>query len=103
MSGKDITGASNKTGFDGGAYVAIPLSPQFDVQPELLYTRKGVKLSNTGVNADVTLGYIEIPVLARVNFTSSSGVTPQLYAGPAIAFKTSCKLSASGQGVLPRP
>jgi Outer membrane protein beta-barrel domain len=97
LSGSDLQGTQNKTGFGGGVYVAIPVTPSFEIQPELLYTAKGVKASDAGVDAALRLNYVEIPVLARWNFTASS-VTPHLYAGPAIAFKTGCTFTASAQG-----
>jgi hypothetical protein len=97
LSGSDLQNTQNKMGFGGGVYVAIPVTPSFEIQPELLYTAKGVKASDAGVDAALRLNYVEIPVLARWNFTASS-VTPHLYAGPAIAFKTGCTFTASGQG-----
>src|SRR5262249_55093001 len=62
------------------------------------YSPKGVKSSDGGVDVSIRLNYLEVPVLARWNFTSSSSVTPHLYAGPAIAFRTGCSLSLSAQG-----
>jgi hypothetical protein len=99
FSGKDIQGAENKSGFGGGVYLAIPVAPQIEFQPELLYTAKGAKSSDAGFEAAVRLNYVEIPLLARVNFPTSSDVTPHLYLGPAIAFKAGCSLSASGNGI----
>ena len=57
-----------------------------------------MKSSDAGVEAAIHLNYVEIPLLARVNFPSSSAVTPHLYAGPSVAFKVGCSISASGNG-----
>jgi hypothetical protein len=43
--------------------------------------------------------YIEIPVLLKINIPiEGSKVHPHVYAGPAVAFKASCKIEASIAG-----
>lgn len=81
-----------------GGFVSFDLSPSFSIQPELLYTRRGADLPIEDITGSIKLDYIQIPLLARVRFPGSS-VTPFLQAGPALAFKSSCKVGASAGGV----
>ncbi len=99
LSGDDITDAENRNGFFIGAFMIHPLSGNFALQPEIHYTQKGVKFSDEGGDATLKLDYFEIPVLGRLNFPTSSGdMAFHLLAGPAFAFKASCKATVSGGG-----
>ncbi len=86
----------NRTGFYGGGFVAIPLSESVSIEPGLTYAQKGYQLSGKfgikgtdiiGGRSQLTLGYIELPVLARVNV---SGL--QLFAGPQVAYLSNASL-----------
>jgi hypothetical protein len=93
-----------KTGFTIGVAVSIAFSERFSLQPELSYIRKGAQthystnsvqtnpatLTETGSQSwgdgNVTLEYLELPILARYNFPSQSKVaTFFVVAGPAIS------------------
>lgn len=91
-----VQDVSNRLGFGGGAYLAIPIGAQFEFQPEVLFATKGTKAGTGSQEATLALSYIEIPLLARVNFKSSSSVTPLLAFGPALAIKTSCSVDVPG-------
>jgi len=85
------------TGFQLGGIVDIGINENFSVAPELLYTTKGAEAKTTvsylaGNNTvtdvtdeKLTLGYIEIPILAK--YKLSSGLFFE--AGPYIGFLTS--------------
>ncbi len=63
LNGKNAAGGKMendlKTGFHVGVNYEGYLAPEFYLQPGLLYTTKGAKLSNNG---KVNLGYIELPI-----------------------------------------
>jgi hypothetical protein len=100
MSKLNVEGFDWKTGFDGGAFLSINFGQNFSIQPEVLYTQKGMKLSFMGL-VDVTwkLDYVEVPVLIKRTFPTSGSVKPVLFAGPAIGFLTTAKLTASALGI----
>lgn len=99
VSSSDFTDAKNRTGFNAGVYLAIPVAHVLDIQPELLYTRKGAKVNLNPGSGDIALDYLEVPVLAHINMGATPGVTPQIFFGPAVAFKVGCKLNGSDSGV----
>lgn len=90
----------SKAGFVGGAFAEFMIGDMFAIQPEVLYSQKGIKAEEAGATAKLKLDYIEVPVLFKVNIPiEGSKVRPSVYAGPAVAFKASCKVSGSVGGV----
>ena len=89
----DLTGSDAprntdpRLGFAGGVLANIPVGTSGAyVQPEVLYSMKGV----TGSNGDGTLAldYVEVPlVLGFAAPVTDSGLLVGGYAGPALAFK----------------
>jgi hypothetical protein len=99
IGGTDFTDASRRNGFIAGVLLVFPVASNVAIQPELLYTSKGVTGNDTDFNAALKMNYIEVPVLVRVDVPTSGRVRPFLYAGPAVSFKASCNIEVSGQGV----
>ncbi|UCG51597.1 MAG: PorT family protein [Candidatus Latescibacterota bacterium] len=110
-----------KLGFVGGAYAALQIVDQFGVRLEALYFKKGGKGDNSGqvglydpadnllesidVSGEntVTLDYFEFPILGVISFPVGTQARFDIFAGPALAFKTSAEaeieltLTADGQ------
>ncbi len=95
----DVT-TDTRTDFVGGGFLSFPISDFFAIQPEVLYTRKGAKLRETGeVDAEFKVDYVEIPVLLVARLTDeSSSARPIVYAGPAVSFEAQCKVEGSVEG-----
>lgn len=89
---------SMRPGLAIGAALQLKLASAFAIQPEVLFSCKGFKLKEefyddySGESIDITekisFRYLEIPVLFQVLIPAGDAVIPQLYAGPAVAFKT---------------
>lgn len=86
----------NKNGFFGGGFVSIPVSETFSIEPGITYAQKGYELRGKlgikgtdiiGGRSRLNLGYVELPVLAKVNV---SGL--QLFAGPQVAYLANANL-----------
>lgn len=90
---------SRRTGFVGGVTMVIPTSPTLSIQPELLYTMKGAKMSALGVTQTAKLDYLEIPVLLRYDVPAVTRARPFVNGGLATAFKISCTFDATGGGL----
>ena len=82
-SSTNFPGKAMKAGLNVGGVVNIPVSSNFSVQPEVVYSMEGMKL--TGGSYD--LSYINIPVLAKYNFSKGFFAAT----GPQIGFLTSAK------------
>ena len=79
-----------KTGIAAGVFVTVGLTPEFALQPEVLYVQKG---SRSEVD-DLwfKLSYLEIPILAkfRIPAENESQLRPHFYAGGALGLKIGC-------------
>ena len=101
FSGSDSKNTQYKAGFAAGGLLNYGFTDMFSVQGELLYSQKGASqdgvtyvsgtsstgiptLSNNGT-AKTTLGYIDVPVLLKVN-TGEDGKGLFFEAGPQGSF-----------------
>ncbi len=98
----DNFSASSRSGYQLGTFATFNLGSFLAIQPELLYTEKGIKVEgrlaetpdNTPGNVtlrydlaeEIKLTYLEIPVLVKFRIPIHGSVEPSLFAGPAFAF-----------------
>lgn len=84
-----------KAGFCGGAYMSYAVNDWFSLQPELLYSMKGMKMGLFGSSLiSFSLDYIEIPVLATAKIFPKNRFHPFVYAGPDLGFNVRSSASA---------
>lgn len=71
-----------------GASLTYLFSPEFAIQPELLFATKGAKHKDKDFNVDISmnLNYLEIPILLKYIFEQNS-----VYFGPYIGVNLSAK------------
>ena len=90
---------SFKGGFTCGVFLNYAITDNFSLQPELLYTQKGVKdnLYDGLFTVDLTASfdYIELPVLAKYTFMPQKKFRPNIFGGPSVAFTMSSELEVS--------
>jgi hypothetical protein len=100
---QDINGTlKHKIGFVAGVFVAFNMGSVFTLQLEGLYTMKGV--DSTYADVDTTYSdkiyanYIEIPLLFKFRIPTPM-VSPFVFAGPAVGFKLSEKVTENGENI----
>ncbi len=78
-----------RLGFSGGVFANVPVGRSgLYVQPEVLYSMKGVTDGASGSDDEIQLDYVEVPLLLGfATPVTDSGLMVGGYAGPAIAFK----------------
>ena len=92
--------AKSKIGFYAGAFMNAPISAEFSIQPEVVYSQQGAKFGNSSFEGITTqdpklnLGYINVPVMVQYN------ATPDFYleAGPEFGFMVDAKLKGKVNG-----
>ena len=95
----DLAGSDNefaphdRFGFIGGGFVKLSTPGRFALQLDVLYVQKGGE-ENTDNTPDTKpdqffVNYLEFPLLFKVAL-STSGVRPELFVGPSVAFELSC-------------
>lgn len=88
--GDDFESPDTRTSFNAGVLVEIPYSDRFSVQGEVLYSAQGFAVSEQGsvlgvpydYDAEYQLGYIQVPILAKVYLVD--GLNVQV--GPQVGF-----------------
>lgn len=84
-----------RQGFGGGAFLILPVTERFGIQQEVLYVQKGsrqtigAEVLTIPVSMDVTydMDYIEIPVLLRYHWLTTSKISLYSLAGFAFGLK----------------
>jgi opacity protein-like surface antigen len=102
-TGTEPLGATSaKSGLMGGLYAAFGLTEIFGLQLEAVYTQRGVKSDEPqeATSAKLSLDYVQFPALVTARIPlNGTRLRPLLYAGPAIAFETSCDISGTVEAV----
>jgi long-subunit fatty acid transport protein len=89
--GGDAEDAKSLVGFQVGGFAEIKLTDKFAIQPEVLFSTQGAKEEGSDLFGSyenkVTLGYLNIPVMAKYYVAEKFSVE----AGPQIGFLLSAK------------
>lgn len=90
--------SKSKVGLQLGAFVRLPVNATWAVQPELHYVQKGTTLDFGGAgqaagSLNATLSYVEVPLLVRAAFSTTSAWRPFVVAGPSFAYRSGCKMT----------
>jgi hypothetical protein len=83
-------------GIAAGVFVTAGLTPQFAIQPELLYVMKGGK--NDTDDESIRVSYLEIPLLLKLRIPAKgngSQFSPNVYAGPFLGIKAGCSVTST--------
>ena len=82
---------STKMGINFGLWLQYKLSPQFAIQPEVLYVSKGAKYEEGTDKVTIKANYIQVPVLFKYLIPTNGKISPNIFAGPFLGFKASAK------------
>lgn len=91
VSGMSVS-AQSKLGANGGFFANIPVSENFRIQPEALFSMEGSKVEFMGEKATTNLTYVNIPVMAQYTASGFYGET-----GPQLGLLVAAKDKADGQ------
>lgn len=90
---------SARIGYAAGGFVMVPLVGGISIQPEVLYTQKGVRFDEgpAETNVRIKLDFVDVPILAR--YTFGQVIRGYLIAGPSLNFNVSATASAGFLGL----
>ncbi|HAY3551668.1 PorT family protein [Elizabethkingia meningoseptica] len=83
LTNQSSLGEKSKIGFYAGVFMNAPISSDFSIQPEVVYSQQGAKYKDNILGLEKrNLGYINVPVMVQYN------ATPEFYleAGPEFGF-----------------
>ena len=83
-----------KTGFYVGAFAEIKFNEQFSIQPEVVYSSQGMKVTEDILQQDIKwkLDYINVPILAKYYLDDRFSIE----AGPQIGFLVKAEGTLTG-------
>ncbi|MDI6034619.1 porin family protein [Flavobacterium sp. LB2P84] len=95
ITNADVDGVNSKSlvGFHVGFFGEFMISNTFAIQPEVLYSAQGTKFEFEGLDGDLKLDYITIPVMAKYYVADAFS----LEVGPQIGFLVSAKAKSGGE------
>jgi len=79
-------------GFNAGFLANISLPGKFSLQPEVVYSGQGTKMTSPDGNGNINLGYVNVPVLLK--YKTAMGFFVE--AGPQAGFLLSAKAKSAG-------
>jgi Outer membrane protein beta-barrel domain len=99
----------------GAVFFELPITNNFSIQPELVYTQKGfaikegIKMASEFAGVDIPLNgkvnfktnYVEIPVLAKIHFGDKNSVHSYLMFGPAVGYLADAGLRIRVLSIFP--
>lgn len=96
VSGVEGGFGKRRVGLVAGVYGHFMIGKShFSIQPELLYTQKGINRNVFGyllrVHSKLKINYIEIPVLFKYTFIPNATVRPSIYLGPYAGYNIVAK------------
>ena len=87
----------SRTGLTVGATADLGVTPWLAIQLEGRYTQLGTRQEEAGVTGVLRVSYVELPLVVRVALpVRESPLTPHLFAGGFVRFKTACDIRFSG-------
>ena len=92
---QDVTSFKMTPNFHVGGLVSIPLASSFSLQPEVVYSGQGTKVTSPDESGTYNLGFINVPVLLK--YKTASGFFAEL--GPQLGFLLSAKAKSAGTSV----
>ncbi len=100
----DVENNKMMMAFGGGIFARMMPSPQFTIQPEVLFMMKGTKFDDFDLggvaytDAKWVYNYVEIPVLAKYMIPMEGNISPNIFAGPALGLLMSAKEKGTADG-----
>ncbi len=88
----------SRIGLVAGAFVTLPITSWIELQPEVLYSGKGARLEQEGIESKLVLDYLEVPVLARVSGNAFGTTRYYVVAGPTAGFRMRAKTRTEFSG-----
>nr|WP_298935645.1 porin family protein [uncultured Dyadobacter sp.] len=72
-------------GYHIGGVINYGFGDHFSIQPEVLFSTQGAKVTNEGIKNDFKISYVNVPVMLKLKTTGGFYIE----AGPQIGFRTS--------------
>lgn len=98
--GSNVIENKSIAGLSAGAFLMYSSLNHFGISADLLYSQKGGKYVDLqSGNVTQRVNYLEIPIALRYFLTRTGSFRPNVYVGPALAFKLNASQKVENTGV----
>jgi hypothetical protein len=87
-----------RTGGVGGVFMLWPATGKLALQAEGLFSQKGAKVDEEGIEGTIKIDYLDVPVLLRLSSGSSSGTSFHVFGGPSVGFRLKARAKGTADG-----
>lgn len=94
----DISSTSDrKIGFEAGIFADFPINRLLSIQPEAVFSQKGGEETSQSLgNSSITLNYIDVPLLLKINAPVEGMLQPFIFGGPYAGYLVEATSEAEG-------
>lgn len=84
-------------GFGVGGFLALDITRNIAIQPELQYIQKGSRFQTATTRSSLILGYLQLPLLLKLQLPAggTSRIAPHLYGGGAGSYRLDCRINVT--------
>lgn len=87
-----------RAGFVGGLFVIWPANRRVALQTEALFSQKGAKVDQDGIDGKIKLDYLDVPVLLRVSSNPLVQTSFHAFAGPSFGIRVRARAKGDFEG-----
>lgn len=96
--GDDVDDPDSSLGVDVGAFYSLGLNDTWALRPGVYYVQKGIEESDVDGDAELSVDYIEFPLLLEYRVPTEGAMDVHLFGGPAVALEVGCDVEGSAGG-----
>lgn len=86
-----------KTGFAAGIFGDFPINRILSIQPEVVFVQKGGEESSESIGtSSVTLNYVDVPLLLKINAPLDGNFKPYIFGGPYAGYLVDASSESGG-------
>lgn len=100
VEGADAAALDPMYGAVVGGFVTLPAFAGLELQTEVLYSMKGARVEETGLDTRLMLDYIEVPVLARLARGPRGGTRYFVAGGPSFGLRVRARTRTDFGGAV---
>ena len=97
LGGDDAADVDSRNGLNIGAFFDLPMSDVLGVQLGAAYVQKGGVDTEAGVESELKLNYVELPLLLTISPAAGGNVGFDFFVGPVFSFNTNCEVANATQ------
>lgn len=90
--------SDRKIAFEAGIFGEFPINKLISIQPEAVFVQKGgEETSQSFGNSSLTLNYVDVPLLLKINAPVDGSLQPFIFGGPYAGYLIEATTDADGE------